>query len=865
MNPMRILLSLLCLSLAAPLYAQPRLGTVRLVVRDVTDLTIPGAAVTITDVDGQARTITSNESGEVRFDGLPPGDYVAHVESPGFTPLDVRDLRVRAGAQTSRNIVLQIAGLVEEIEVLPSTDDLQLLGAFTEQLTAAQIAALPDNAEELAQVLQQIVGDDAEIRVNGFTGGRLPPGVQIQEVRVRYDDASGSGNGGPRVEVRTRPGSGGWRNSFNMNMRDDALNARNAFSGERASGKTRQYAWTVDGPLVRNRTGMSLTLDRAETQEQQAIHAARLDGIFSALVSQPSTRTGFDLEVEHALTNMQELRFDINFRHSDSQNQGVSEFDLPERAYTRVESDGEMRIRHRTTTRRQWVNDFRVQYQWQNSESLASNDAQTIRVLDAFTTGGAQISGGRRTRDWQIENELEFTVKRAHQMAIGTEIQGYTYSVDELRNTNGTFTFASLDMYRAGIPTTYTQRTISPIGSYSLYQFNWYVQDSYRVNRDVMISGSLRHDMQTRLSDWTNFAPRASITWTLPGRKTTLRASIGVWQQYFEGGLYEQTLWADGQQQRDIVISNPGYPDPFLGGIPLAAQPPSIVRAHSELVMPYTRRASLGVDRTLTGWARLRASYSQRIGRNQFRSRDLNAPVGGVRPDPTLRNVTLLESAARSETRSLEVNVMLNHRPRRMTANIGYTLGEALNETDGALTLPQNSFDLSQEWGPSRQDVRHRLSVSMNTDLRAGFRTNMFLRAQSASPYNITTGLDENRDGQTNERPIGVARNSGRGQPTTNLDLGIVWERSIGRRARVNAQQGGGGGGRSGGGGGGGGGGNNRAGDGLVRFEIFARATNVLNLVNPQNFSGVLTSPFFGRATSAAAARRLIVGTRFFF
>ena len=608
MNPMRILLSLLCLSLAAPLYAQPRLGTVRLVVRDVTDLTIPGAAVTITDVDGQARTITSNESGEVRFDGLPPGDYVAHVESPGFTPLDVRDLRVRAGAQTSRNIVLQIAGLVEEIEVLPSTDDLQLLGAFTEQLTAAQIAALPDNAEELAQVLQQIVGDDAEIRVNGFTGGRLPPGVQIQEVRVRYDDASGSGNGGPRVEVRTRPGSGGWRNSFNMNMRDDALNARNAFSGERASGKTRQYAWTVDGPLVRNRTGMSLTLDRAETQEQQAIHAARLDGIFSALVSQPSTRTGFDLEVEHALTNMQELRFDINFRHSDSQNQGVSEFDLPERAYTRVESDGEMRIRHRTTTRRQWVNDFRVQYQWQNSESLASSDAQTIRVLDAFTTGGAQISGGRRTRDWQIENELEFTVKRAHQMAIGTEIQGYTYSVDELRNTNGTFTFASLDMYRAGIPTTYTQRTISPIGSYSLYQFNWYVQDSYRVNRDVMISGSLRHDMQTRLSDWTNFAPRASITWTLPGRKTTLRASIGVWQQYFEGGLYEQTLWADGQQQRDIVISNPGYPDPFLGGIPLAAQPPSIVRAHSELVMPYTRRASLGVDRTLTGWARLRAS-----------------------------------------------------------------------------------------------------------------------------------------------------------------------------------------------------------------------------------------------------------------
>ena len=51
----------------------------------------------------------------------------------------------------------------------------------------------------------------------------------------------------------------------------------------------------------------------------------------------------------------------------------------------------------------------------------------------------------------------------------------------------------------------------------------------------------------------------------------------------------------------------------------------------------------------------------------------------------------------------------------------------------------------------------------------------------------------------------------------------------------------------------------------IFRFEVFARATNVLNSVNPQAFSGVLTSPFFGRPTSAATARRIVLGTRFFF
>ena len=362
MYSMRILLGLLCAFVAVPAFAQPRPGTLRVVVRDATDLTIPAATVAITSSTGVVHSMVSNERGEALFEALSPGEYVAHVESPGFTPQDVKDLRVRAGAQTSRNIVMEIAGLAEEIEVLPPEEDTQLMAAFTEQLTAEQLAALPDDPDELAQVLQQIVGENADIRVNGFSGGRLPPGTQIQEVRVTYDDASGSGNGGPRIEVRTRPGSGRWRNSFNMNMRNDALNARNPFSGERPSGQTRQYAWNADGPLVRNRTGISVSIDRNETQEQQAVRAARLEGIYSALVAQPSTRTGVEVELEHALTNAQELRAEINYRRGHSLNQGVSEFDLPERAFSRIQSDGEVRIGHRATIRRKWVNQLRFQY-----------------------------------------------------------------------------------------------------------------------------------------------------------------------------------------------------------------------------------------------------------------------------------------------------------------------------------------------------------------------------------------------------------------------------------------------------------------------------------------------------------------------
>jgi hypothetical protein len=40
---------------------------------------------------------------------------------------------------------------------------------------------------------------------------------------------------------------------------------------------------------------------------------------------------------------------------------------------------------------------------------------------------------------------------------------------------------------------------------------------------------------------------------------------------------------------------------------------------------------------------------------------------------------------------------------------------------------------------------------------------------------------------------------------------------------------------------------------------------NLLNHTNALNFSGVMTSPFFGHATSAASPRRLEIGTRLTF
>ncbi|HEX8999550.1 MAG TPA: hypothetical protein VGB07_06600, partial [Blastocatellia bacterium] len=51
----------------------------------------------------------------------------------------------------------------------------------------------------------------------------------------------------------------------------------------------------------------------------------------------------------------------------------------------------------------------------------------------------------------------------------------------------------------------------------------------------------------------------------------------------------------------------------------------------------------------------------------------------------------------------------------------------------------------------------------------------------------------------------------------------------------------------------------------LFNVQLVAQMTNVLNRVNFGQYSGVLTSPFFGRSNSANAARRIEFSVRFGF
>src|SRR5918993_4303093 len=105
--------------------------------------------------------------------------------------------------------------------------------------------------------------------------------------------------------------------------------------------------------------------------------------------------------------------------------------------------------------------------------------------------------------------------------------------------------------------------------------------------------------------------------------------------------------------------------------------------------------------------------------------------------------------------------------------NVNYTFGRERNHADGATSLPSDSLNPDVDWGPSRQDIRHRLQLQAQVPVLFGVRGNVNLNVSSGVPYNMTTGNDDNDDGVFNDRPEGVGRNSLRGDTTWGLNLNL--------------------------------------------------------------------------------------------
>ena len=125
------------------------------------------------------------------------------------------------------------------------------------------LEALPNDPNALAAALQALAGPTdqeggAQIKVDGFSGGQIPPKEAIREVRINNNPFSAENEipGFNGIEIFTQPGSDKWHGTrFDFN--DESLNSRNPFTTRRAPFQQRNIGFNLSGPIVSKRASFS--------------------------------------------------------------------------------------------------------------------------------------------------------------------------------------------------------------------------------------------------------------------------------------------------------------------------------------------------------------------------------------------------------------------------------------------------------------------------------------------------------------------------------------------------------------------------------------------------------------------------------
>jgi hypothetical protein len=816
-----VFLSLLTLS--ATMMAQVP-GSLKGQVLDPSGAAVPGATVTLTGPNGVVKVTQSDNNGAYSVVGLPPGKYTIRVIAAGFELFEGSIADLPSGRQSTFDAKMTVASEKQEVTVKDTQqvelDPAKNAGALV--LKEADLDMLSDDPDDLQADLLALAGPAAgpnggQIFIDGFSSGQLPPKDSIREIRINSNPYSAEYDtqGHGRIEIFTKPGSDKYHGSVLLSYSDHLWNARNPFDIQTTplpASDTKNLIATFSGP-INKKASFFLDFSRRQLREAALINAAQLDANNNPLPLQsfgliaPITNTRISPRVNYQLSSKITLDARYVYSKSETINQGVSGFNLPDTGATNHGTNQQFFLTETQVINTSTINESRFQYFRNDSNSLGDDPVLNISVGSAFTTGSNYTQQYTNQGNYEFQNYTSIT--------HGTQFIKFGGRLREVRQSNyttnnflGQFTFADIDQYSGfeqglaqgvPIPTLLTQgltpiqfqiATGVPLLQANQFDAALFFQDDWKLIPSMTLSLGLRYEIQDNISDHGDIAPRIGWAWGIGGGqgrfrtpKTVIRAGSGYFYDRFSVTNILNAERFNGINDQTYTITNPSfYPNtsvtnpnnyPFIGSSPipsfaaLAAGNTSgantyIVDPH--LHVPTQLQSAIGMDRQLPRNITVSVNYLNTRGTHTLQTVNINSPFPGTYVPPL--NGALLpqglypygqaagiinEYSASGVYRQNQLVFNTNARINSKISIFGYYVyGHVNTDANGS---PSNPYDFKQDYGRASYDYRHQLNVNGSILAPWGIRLSPNIGIRSSSPYNIVTGLDDEGTTVLNQRP----------------------------------------------------------------------------------------------------------------
>lgn len=816
-----------------------------------------------------------------------PGDVTAHID------ISYDDLRVETGrTQVTETIVPR------DIEVLPLNGrnylDLALLipgVSKTNQGSVqrfAETSAVPGTGISVAGqrnlnnsfiVDGASANDDAADLAGSFYSQEV-----IREFQVVTSGAVaefGRATAG-FINIVTQSGTNAYRGKVYGFFRNEKLDARNTLAATKDPLSQKQFGGSFGGRIKADKTFFFANFEQTRRSDTSIITIlpANVTAINNRLnqvnfagprIETGLTSGGYDAtnlfgRIDHKIGTNNNFYFTYNFYDISAVNaRTVGGLNAISRGTSLKNRDNTFNGGLISTVGSRSLNEFRMQYRKSTLDAPA-NDLRgpAVNITGVASFGIATFSPVGRDIDlFQVSDGFSIA-KGNHSLKFGGEFLYNGLDIFFPGAIEGVYNFTSLNNFLSGAYSQFQQA----FGATSQAQKNpnvgLFIQDEWKPRNDLTLNMGLRYDAQFLpdpiRTDTNNFAPRFGIAFAPADRKTVFRISAGLYFERIPLRATSNALQRDGSKYFTAIFTpaNPGAPvfPNILSAAPSnLVTKPNVTRIDPKIGNAHSQQMNLQIERELPFNASFSIGYLHLRGLNLIISRNANVPTCTAavntnlcRPDPSLGNISRYESSGDSYYNGLVSS--FNKRAGRFgSIRLSYTFSKTIDNAGNAFfSSPQNNFNLRDDRGLSDNDARHRLSLSGSIDaprfnnvtmrrIFTGFQLSYILSSSTALPFNILTGNDRNGDTNFNDRPIGVARNTGKGFDFRSLDLRL--SRKFGFTEKMN-------------------------------LEVLAEGFNILNRSNysvPNNVFGTGTTPLasFGRPTAAQDARQIQIGLRFVF